>query len=92
MLLDPMGEIIGWANFDEACTATAGHIIYCLRVSDIHLKGLGFRLPREDTASYNVLLLRRIEGTVREYSRVGLGEIRQLNWFSDGVKESISII
>ena len=65
-------------------TAAEEEKFICLRVSDNH-----HYKDRADT--YNILMLRTTEKESNEYRRVGMGEIRRLNWF-DGMRENISII
>lgn len=85
-LMDDTGEVIGWTAFDEADTAAEEEMFTCLRVSENHHPHYK---DRADT--YNVLILRPTKRKPNEYQRVGMGEVRRLNWF-DGMRENISII
>lgn len=84
-LMDDTGGVIGWTAFDEADTAAEEERFTCLRVSDNHYR-------RKDLAdTYNILVLAATKGGSNEYRRVGMGEIKRLNWF-DGMRENVSIV
>ena len=85
-LMDDTGEVIGWTVFDEADAVVKQEKFTCLRVSDNHNPQY-----KDRTVTYNILVLRPTKKKPNEYRRVGMGEIRQADWF-DGMRENISII
>lgn len=90
-LMDATGEVIGWTAFDEADTAAEEERFTCLRVSDNHYPPGIHQPPRDRADTHNILILKPTNTKPNEYRRVGMGEIKKLDWF-DGMKKTICII